>query len=549
VTINPYTRPQPSIDAIPASRGPEAASPNQGILLRSAGPISVATLISRILGFVRDIFIAQAFGSGLVADAFFVAFAIPNMFRRLLTEGAFTSAFIPVHADVRAKRGDRAARVFSGAMAICFAVFLAVVCLLGIYFAHPLVGALAPGFSADPKKLGLTADLTRIMFPFLFFIGLSAIVAGVLNAARRFFIPALAPAIQNVVMISALVAAGSYSVGGGAVYWLAWGVVIGGALQLIIPIPLMAKIGITPLPSLPWRVSSVGNCLSLMSPAVFGVAIFQVNVLIDRWLASFLQEGSISYLYYANRLVQFPHGILSIAVAAAAFPLLSAQEAMSRHGSSEFPGGKRGSLAETGFLALFITLPAAIGLMALARPIMEVLFERGSFEAADSAACAHALRAYALGLVFFGFVRILMVVYHARLDTKYPVRCATWSLLTNVALSVTLMLPFGYVGLALATSIASGLNAWLLLKGLGDSVEWPRENLLRAVKALLPIAILMGGVIYVANELAWPLSGGIVFRAGILCAEVLLGAGIYFFLSWMLIPGLKDLLRVSLKSV
>ncbi|MFP6870009.1 MAG: murein biosynthesis integral membrane protein MurJ [Nitrospinota bacterium] len=543
MTQTPSTPSQPPIETDPVASGAGAPNSGQGGLARSAGPISAATFMSRILGFVRDVLIARAFGSGLVTDAFFVAFAIPSMFRRLLTEGALTSAFIPVHSDVRAEKGERAARAFSGAMAVSLAAFLAVFCLLGIYYARPLVALLAPGFSADPKKLGLTADLTRIMFPFLFFIGLSAIAVGVLNAARRFFLPALAPVIQNVAMIGALVAAGAYAVGGGAVYWLAWGVVLGGAFQLIVHFPLMAKLGVTPLPSLPWRVPSVGRCLSLMGPAAFGAAILQVNVLIDRWLASFLQEGSISYLYYANRLVQFPHGILSVAVAAAAFPLLADRAAIGRHGGTDDPGGSPGPLAEAGRLTLFITLPAAFGLMALAQPIMEILFERGAFGAADTAASAAALRAYALGLVFFGLVRILVVAYHARLDTKYPVRCANWSVLANVALSVTLMIPFGYVGLALATSIASGLNAWLLFRGLGGSAEWPREDLGRAIKSLLPISLLMGGLVYAGNALIWPVSGVIWLRAGILCAEVILGIGVYLLLSWLFVPELKGMLR------
>lgn len=484
---------------------------------------------------MRDVLIAQLFGAALAADAFFVAFAIPSMFRRLLTEGALTSAFIPVYSDVRAQKGEGEARLFSGAMTVSLAVFLAVFCLLGIYFARPIVAVLAPGFAGVSAKLDLTTRLTQTMFPFLFFIGLSAIAVGVLNSARRFFLPALAPAVQNIAMIAALTGAGWFVGVDRAIFWLAWGVVIGGALQLLIQVPLMWKLGISPIPSLPWQAPSVGRCLSLMGPAAFGVAILQVNVLIDRWLASFLQEGSISYLYYANRLVQFPHGILSVAVAAAVFPLLADSEAEGRRTQGN-GNGTRGTLAEAGKLTMFITLPATFGLMALAHPIMEVLFERGAFTAADSANSAATLRAYALGLVFFGFVRLMAAAYHARLDTKFPVRCANWAVLANVVVSVALMFPLGVVGLALATSLASALNAWLLFRGLSESGIWPGDELARIAKILLPLSAAMGAGIFALNWIFWPVGAGIGLRTGVLGVEVIAGAGVYLVLSKMFVP-------------
>jgi putative peptidoglycan lipid II flippase len=517
------------------SVGPEPDTASRDAIARFVGPISAATLISRILGFVRDVIIAQLFGAALAADAFFVAFAIPSMFRRLLTEGALTSAFIPVYSNVRAREGEMEARLFAGAMTVSLAVFLAIFCLLGIYFARPIVAVLAPGFAGVSEKFEMTTRLTRIMFPFLFFIGLSAIAVGVLNSARRFFLPALAPAVQNIAMIAALTGSGWFVGLERAIFWLAWGVVIGGALQLLIQIPLMWKLGISPIPSWPWRAPSVGRCLSLMGPAAFGVAILQVNVLIDRWLASFLQEGSISYLYYANRLVLLPHGILSVAVAAAVFPLLADSEAEGRR-SLDNGNGTRGMLAEAGKLTMFITLPATFGLMALARPIMEVLFEHGAFTAADSARSAATLRAYALGLVFFGFVRLMAAAYHARLDTKFPVRCANWSVLANMVVSVALMFPLDVVGLALATSLASALNAWLLFRGLNESDAWPGDELARAAKTLLPLSVAMGVGIFALNWIFWPVGAGIGLRAGVLGLEVIAGAGAYLFLSKMIIP-------------
>ncbi len=550
------TLPPENAGPAPSGEVPEKKAESGPSLIRAAGSIGGATFLSRVMGFVRDIFIAQIFGAGLVADAFFVAFAIPSMFRRLLTEGALTSAFIPVYSDERAQRGEAAARRFSGAMGLVLAGALFLICLLGAVFAGPLVTALAPGFTRNAEKFGLTTRLTQIMFPFLFFIGLSAITTGVLNATRRFFLPALAPVIQNLAMIAALLSAGAT---GGvvdvdtAVFWLAWSVVIGGALQLLFQIPLLVKLRIAPLFGNPWRVPGVGRCLTLMGPAAFGAAILQINVLVDRLLASFLAEGSISYLYYANRLVQFPHGILSLAVTAAAFPVLSDRaaqrrhgEAKHRHGEEEGPSG-RGTLIQAGRLTLFITLPATMGLMALARPIMEVLFERGAFGPEAAAASAGALRAYAVGLVFFGIVRLMAAAFHARLDTRYPVRCANWSVLAHILLSLALMFPLGYIGLALSTSLASGLNAYLLYLGIRESGEWPGEELGRAARQLLIASLLMGGFIYLVNWAVWPHGAGVIARIAVLLGEIILGAGAFLLLCNWISPELTALWRGVLR--
>jgi len=508
-------------------KGPPGAGES---ISRSAGTIGLATLISRIVGFGRDILIARAFGAGLAADAFFVAFAIPSLFRHLFMEGALSTAFIPVYTEVRAQGGEGAARRFSGGITLLMGAFLAALCLLGMVYAEPLVRLLAPGFSRSEEKLALTVRLTRLMFPFLFFIGLWAIAAGVLNAARRFFVPALTPAVQNLAMIGALLAAGALAAGEAGVFWLAWAVVIGGALQFAFQLPLMSRLGVLPLLAAPWTAPGMGRCLALMGPAVLSAAIFHLNTLVDRWLASFLAEGSISYLYYANRLVQFPHGILSLAVTAAAFPILSDRAAEGRR--TGVPGDDwRNTLAEAGRLTLYITLPAAFGLLALARPIMEVLFERGAFGPEQSAASAAALRAYALGLVFFGMVRLLSAAFHARLNTRYPVRCANIAIASNVVLSVALMYPLGYVGLALATSLSSLLNAALLVRGMRDLArEWPGEDLWRTARRLLPPAAAVGAAAYAAYLAFWPAQASSLARALFLGAELLAAAGAYAWL-------------------
>ena len=499
---------------------------------RFAGPVSLATLISRIAGFFRDLLIAKFFGAAMMADAFFVAFAIPNLFRRMFMEGALSSSFLPVYTDVRERSGARQARKFAGGMLVFLIFAGSAGCALGMWFAEPLMRALAPGFSSNPEKLSLAAQLTRTMFPFIIFIGLWAVAAGMLNAARRFFVPSLAPALQNAVIIIALLAADYLVSRGEAIRWLAWAVVIGGAAQFIFQLPFMGKLRIMPLPSMPWRVEGVGKCLALMGPAALGGAIFQINILVDRWLASFLAEGSISYLYYANRLVQLPHGILSLAVVSAVLPVLSDYAAKNRE-NTESGDSERNTLLEAGRLTLFITVPSTFGLMALAHPIIEVIFERGAFTENHTVASAAALRAYAAGLMFFGITRLLAGVFHARLNTSFPVRCANIAVLANVALSVALMFPLGFVGLALATSCASALNTALLLRGVRrEWSDFPKNELLRSLVRLLLPGILTGLLAYFVHMQLyhfqlWDDQGSSIFKLLLMIAEVSLAACFY----------------------
>ena len=501
---------------------------------RLAGPVSLATLISRFAGFFRDLLIARLFGAAMVADAFFVAFAIPNLFRRVFAEGALSASFLPVYSDVREQSGARKALKFAGGMMALLILAGGAVCLAAFWLAPVLVKALAPGFSARPEKLLLTAELTRIMFPFLVFIGLWAIAAGVLNAARRFFVPALAPALQNLIIILALLLAGYWASGAEAIYWLAWAVVIGGAAQFLFQLPFMGKLRILPVLSTPWRTEGVGRCLALMGPAAFGVAIFQINILVDRWLASFLAEGSISSLYYANRLVQLPHGILSIAVASVVLPVLSDHAAKNGE-SAASDDSARSAMLEAGRLTLFVTIPAACGLIALAHPIMEVIFERGAFTQSHTEASAAALRAYAAGLMFFGAARLLAGAFHARSNTAFPMRCANAAVLANVALSVALMLPFGFVGLALATSLSSALNAGLLLRGLmREWIDFPKKELARSLGRLLALGILTGLLAYfvhlqIVRLQLWDSQGASALKLLLMAFEVSLGAGFYVY--------------------
>ena len=517
-------------------RGEDADSLAEESISRFAGPVSLATLISRIAGFFRDLLIAKFFGAAMMADAFFVAFAIPNLFRRIFMEGALNSSFLPVYSDVREQSGAREATKFAGGMLVFLIFAGSVGCAIGMLFAEPLMRALAPGFSSNPEKLHLAAQLTRVMFPFIIFIGLWAVAAGMLNAARRFFVPAFAPALQNVVIIIALLLADHWVSSAEAIRWLAWAVVIGGGAQFLFQLPFMGKLRILPLPSIPWRAEGVSRCLALMGPAALGGAIFQVNVFVDRWLASFLAEGSISYLYYANRLVQLPHGILSLAVASAILPVLSDYAAKNRENSA--PGdSERKAILEAGRLTLFITIPSTFGLMALAHPITEVIFERGAFTENHTGASAAALRAYAVGLVFFGVTRLLAGVFHARLNTSFPVRCVNISVLTNVALSVALMFPFGFIGLALATSCSSALNAVLLLRGvIREWDDFPKKELTRSLGRLLVLGVLTGLLGYfvhlqLVHLQLWHVQGSSVLKSLLLLLEIFIAACFYIFMA------------------
>ncbi|OGL62812.1 MAG: murein biosynthesis integral membrane protein MurJ [Candidatus Tectomicrobia bacterium RIFCSPLOWO2_12_FULL_69_37] len=531
---------------------PPDAPPREGIS-RSAGAIGLATLISRVAGFLRDILIARALGAGLAADAFFVAFAIPALFRNLFMEGALNSSLIPSYTEVRKEGGEAAARRFTGGVAVLVGVFLAAMCALGVLFSGTLVAILASGFSRQPEKFDLAVRLTRLMFPFLFFIGMWAIAAGLLNAARRFFVPAVTPAVQNLVMVAALLAAGWLGAGERTVYWLAAAVVAGGALQALCQVPLLVRLGLFPAPAAPWSAPGIGRFLTLMGPAAFAAAIFHLNSLANRWLASFLEEGAISYLYYANRLVQFPHGILSLAVMAAAFPVLAERAAEGRRNQEGAGEGWRRTLAESGRLTLYITLPATFGLIALAHPIMEVLFQRGAFGPGQTAASAAALRAYALGLAFFGFVRLFSAAFHTRLDTRYPMRCAYASVAANIAFSLILMFPLGFVGLALGTTLSSALNAVLLIRGLRRvGGEWPGEELGRAARQLLLPAAGVGAAAWLAHWALWPAGAPFALRALALMIIVAAAAGSYALLcEWLAPQGkvpLRGLLRLGRRA-
>ena len=453
-------------------------------LTKAAGVVGSATFLSRIFGLLRDVVIAGYFGAGMASDAFFVAFRVPNLLRRLFAEGSLTIAFVPVFTEYLAKDGESAAFVFARSAVRLISILLAAAAVIGILLTPLIVRIMAPGFMASPEKLALTITLTRFMFPYIFFIGLVALCMGILNALGHFAAPALAPVMLNLAMIAAVLFLSPHFQY--PVYGLAIGVLIGGLLQLLLQIPFLLRKGVVLWESAGLFHPGLKRIGMLMLPAVFGAAVYQINILVGTLLASLLPDGSVSYLYYADRLVQFPLGIFAIAVATAVLPSFSTYAAVQDNKA----------LSETfGYamrLVFFITIPSMVGLILLREPIIGLLFKRGAFDSQTTALTASALLYYGIGLWAFSAVRIVVTLFYALQDTRTPVKMAAISILINMILGVTLMWPLRHGGLALATSLASMVNLFLLIRALRKKVgliDW-REILVSVWKTLFCSSVM-----------------------------------------------------------
>jgi putative peptidoglycan lipid II flippase len=469
-------------------------------ITKAAGIVGTATLLSRILGFIRDVVVAWFFGAGLAADAFFIAFTIPNLLRRLFAEGSLTISFIPVFTECLFKRGREEAFRLARSAWWLLTIVLAAVALLGVLFSPLIVKVIARGFLSSPEKFDLTILLTRIMFPYIFFISLVALAMGILNALGHFAAPALAPVLLNLAMIGSVLLLSPHlaepSKG------LAIGVIIGGVLQLALQIPFMVRKGFHLFVRSPLYHPGIKRIALLMVPAIFGAAVYQMNIVVARLLASYLPEGSVSYLYYADRLVQFPLGVFAIALATAVLPSLSKQAA------AKDMEGLRASFSYALRLVFFVSIPAMTGLIILREPIVRLLFQRGAFDLATTHLTAEALLYYAIGLWAFSGVRIVVATFYALQDTKTPVKIAVISLFVNIVLSVLLMGPMRHSGLALATSLASGVNFILLIGALKKRLgRIGARDILRSVFRTTASAAVMGGAIALVAPWAAPRSG------------------------------------------
>ena len=427
-------------------------------LLRSLATVSSMTLLSRILGYVRDFFIARVFGAGLATDAFFVALRIPNLMRRLFAEGAFSQAFVPILAEVRNRESVEDTRALVDCVSTALFLALLAATALGIALAPLVVYVSAPGFAAEPGKFELTVAMLRITFPYILFISLVALAAGVLNTWSRFAVPAFTPVLLNVsFIVGAAFFAESFEP---PVLVLAWAVFGGGVLQLSLQIPFLWKIGMLPRWRLDFRHPGVARVLKLMGPAVFGVSVSQVSLLINTIFASFLVTGSVSWLYYADRLMEFPAGVLGAALGTILLPSLSKHHAGGA--SAEYS-----RLLDWGLrVTLLLALPAAAALAVLAMPLIATLFHYGRFSAEDAWMTREALVAYSLGLVGMILVKILAPGFYARQNVVTPVKIGLVTLAATQAMNLAFIVPFKHAGLALAIGLGACLNALLLYLNL-----------------------------------------------------------------------------------
>src|SRR3954468_370858 len=427
-------------------------------LLRALLTVSGLTLISRVMGFARDFFIARAFGAGVATDAFFVAFRLPNLLRRLFAEGAFSQAFVPVLAEQKNKTSAEEVRGVIDRTATLLFLALVVTALIGIAVAPVVVYISAPGFASDPAKFDLTVTMLRITFPYIAFISLVALAAGILNTWNRFSVPAFTPSLLNVAFIvGALFFADHFNP---PVLVLAWAVFAGGILQLAFQVPWLYKMGLLPRWRLDFKHPAVRRVLKLMAPAAFGVSISQISLLINTIFASFLITGSVSWLYYADRLMEFPSGMLGVALGTIILPSLSKYHAAADH-------AEYSRLLDWGLrLTVLLAVPAAAALAVLAIPLIAALFHYGRFSVDDAWMTRQAVVAYSIGLIGMILVKILAPGFYARQNITTPVKIGILTLVLTQLMNLAFIGPLKHAGLALAIGLGACLNAALLYRGL-----------------------------------------------------------------------------------
>jgi putative peptidoglycan lipid II flippase len=484
------------------------------------GVVSGMTLLSRISGLIRDMVLSYFLGAQNIADAFFVAFRIPNFFRRLFAEGAFNQAFVPVLARYRGVGPDELkifVRIIEGNLIIALTPVIAI----GMLFAPVVVMVFAPGFSADGVRFTLASDMVRVTFPYLGFISLTALAGAVLNSHHRYAIPAFTPVLLNLSLIGAvLFAADLFAT---PVYALAWGVLVAGALQLAFQAPALQRLGLLVAPRVSVTHPGARQVGRLLLPAVFAASVSQINALIDTILASTLITGSISWLYYSDRLLELPIGLVAVALGTVLLPNLSRLDAMGAREqfSRTLDWGMR--------MGILLGVPAAAALYTLSIPLIATIFLRGALTPLDAMMASLSLQAFAAGLPALVLVKVLAPAYFARQDTATPFRFAAVAVLTNIALNLALFSWMGHVGLALATAAAGWVNALLLLRGVVDEGRYhPGRNLMLTIaRAFAATAVMVAALIWLlpASE-RWLLANDLQ-RAGWLGVTVLGGGGLY----------------------
>ena len=491
-------------------------------LLKALAQVSGMTLISRVLGFVRDTVIARAFGAGMETDAFFIAFRIPNLLRRLFAEGAFSQAFVPVLSEYRNQKGFDETKNLVDHVATTLAVVLFVVTVLGIIVAPLIIYISAPGFSADPAKFNVTVDLLRITFPYIFFISLVAFAGGILNTHSKFSVPAFTPVLLNVSFIFFVIVVAPYL--DAPVHALAWAVFVGGLLQLGFQIPFLLKLKLLPRWRLNLKDPGVWRILKLMGPAVFGVSIGQISLLISTIFASFLVTGSVSWLFYADRLMEFPTGLMGVGLGTILLPSLA-----KHYQSKNFDDYSK--LLDWGLrLTFLLALPAALALAILAVPLITTLFHYGQFSTHDVWMTRSAVVAYSIGLTGLILVKILAPGFYAQQNIKTPVKIGIITLAVTQCLNLIFIAPLQHAGLALATGLGACFNAGFLFYKLRQfDMYRPQAGWLIFFGKLAVALAVMGLVLWwsASADAAW-LTMPAQSKVGRLALIVALGAGVYF---------------------
>ena len=520
---------------MPAADAEQGNGNNPGDLLRSTSVVGAMTLLSRVSGLARDIGFSRWFGAGLLMDAFFVAFKIPNLLRRFFAEGAFSAAFVPVISEYRATRSQEETRALVDRTAGTLGLTLFCITAVGVAAAPVLILVFAPGFVGDDGRYELARDMLRLTFPYLFFISLTALAGAILNTYRHFAVPAFTPVLLNLVLLAfaGWVAPRLDNPGLG----LAAGVFVAGLAQLLFQLPFLLRLKLLPRPRWGWAYTGVRRIVKLMTPAIFGSSVAQINILFDTLIASFLAAGSISWLYYSDRLMEFPLGVFGIALATVILPTLSEQHAQAS--AEAFSRTLDWALK----LVLVIAFPAALGLILLAEPLLATIFYGGAFTAHDVSMAGTALVAYGLGLMGFVLVKVLVPGYFARQDTRSPVRIAVYALVLNMVLNVVLaggLVRAGFhaphAGLALATTVSALFNAGLLYRGLRKrKVYVPQPGWGRlAAQVFVAGAVMAVSVLWMRARVGDWLLLGAAQRVGALAACVFAAVAVYFLTAGLL---------------
>lgn len=516
---------EPVADNVPSRKEPVH---KQSSLLKSSAVVGVMTFLSRVLGLVRDIVFARLLGADGTADAFNLAFKVPNFLRRLFSEGAFSQAFVPVLSEYRTQRGfdevralvDRVAGALGGTLLLLTGIVMVAAPWVTMIF--------AAGFRDTPEQFALTVELFRIMFPYLFLISMAGFIGAILNSYGRFAVPAITPVWLNVIQIAAALFASPYFPH--PVYALAWGAFAAGCVQLVFQLPFVARLHLLPRPKLDLQHEGVRRILVLMVPALFGVSVSQINLLLDAVLASFLPEGSVTWLYYAERMTEFPLGIFAIAISTVILPSLSRKHA--ERSAEDFARTMDWAIR----LVLLIGLPSMVAFVVLAEPLLLTLFQYGKMTPEAIAMSALSLQAMALGLTAFMLIKVLAPGFYARQDLRTPVRVGIIAMVSNMVLNLLLVVPLhhylklGHVGLSLATTLAAFINAGLLWRGLhaNGSVQWQPGSGSQIARFLVA-AIGMGALLFLVSPpaAAW-YSYPAWQRAGLLGGLCLAGVVGYF---------------------